>query len=371
MDIKPTPGSQPDRTVVNVNVTEQSTGELQLGVGYSSTSSLVGQFSYTERNLFGRGQFLRASISVSSISKEAVLSFTEPYFMDRPLSAGFDIYKIVTQFDQANYQSDTDALGLRLGFPTSEYGSVGLRYTYRIDSVNPFIGAPTAILLAAGTESTSSIGYTYSYNTLDDPIKPRHGMTFQLSQDFAGLGGSLKYLRSVASFSYRRPVLWDEFVASFTMSGGYINGYGGQHVRLNERFFRGGDTFRGFDIAGIGPRELHAGPNTALGGETYAVGTFDLRLPDILPADYGISASLFTDFGTLGHIASQPGIESCGHAGRNVPCIVDDMAFRASAGIAIGWKSPFGPVEIDLAVPYVKQSYDKSQAIRFSAGTGL
>jgi outer membrane protein insertion porin family len=371
VDIKPTQGSQPDRTVLNVNVTEQSTGELQLGVGYSSTSSIVGQFSYTERNLFGRGQYLRASISASQISKEAVLSFTEPYFLDRPLAAGFDIYKIITDFDQAAYQSDTDAIGLRLGFPTSEYGSVGLRYTFRIDNVSPFANAPSAIQLAAGSETTSSVGYTYSYNTLDDPIKPRRGVTFQLSQDFAGLGGSLKYLRSQASFSWRRPVLWDEFVMTFSAKGGYINGYGGQHVRLNERFFEGGDSFRGFEIAGIGPREIHAGHESALGGETFAIGTVELRLPDIFPADYGISASLFTDFGTLGHIASQPGLQTCGRAPRNVPCIEDDMALRASAGIAVGWKSPFGPVEIDFGVPYIKQSYDKSQVIRFSAGTGL
>src|ERR1051326_5681296 len=108
VDIKPAQGSQPDRTVLNVNVTEQSTGELQLGVGYSSTSSLVGQFSYTERNLFGRAQYLRLSLSASSLSKEAVLSFTEPYFLDRPLAAGFDLYKVITDFEQADYRSDTD-----------------------------------------------------------------------------------------------------------------------------------------------------------------------------------------------------------------------------------------------------------------------
>ncbi|HSC19474.1 MAG TPA: outer membrane protein assembly factor BamA [Rhizomicrobium sp.] len=370
VDIKPAPGSQPDRTVLNVNVTEQSTGELQLGVGYSSTSSFVGQFSYTERNLFGRAQYLRASVSASSISKEAVLSFTEPYFLDRPIAAGFDIYKILTDFQQADYRSDTNGIGLRLGFPTSEYGSVGVRYTFRLDSLTPFSGAPTAVLLAIGSETTSSIGYTYAYNTLDDPIKPRHGVTFQLSQDFAGLGGSLDYMKTTASFSYRRPVLWDEFVATFTVNGGYITGYGGQHVRLNERFFEGGDTFRGFEVAGVGPRELHAGRESAIGGEAYALGTMDLRLPDFLPADYGISLSLFTDFGTVGHIASQPGVPTCGRAGPRVPCIEDDMAFRGSGGLAIGWKSPFGPIEVDLAVPYAKTAYDKSQIIRFSAGTG-
>jgi outer membrane protein insertion porin family len=277
----------------------------------------------------------------------------------------------LVDFDQADYRSDTDAITLRLGFPTSEYGSVGLNYTYRIDTVTPFFGAPSAIFLAAGTETTSAIGFTYAFNTLDDPIKPRRGTTLQLSQTFAGFGGSLDYLRTQATFSYRRPVLWDEFIASLTVHGGYITGYGGQHVRLNERFFEGGDTFRGFAVAGIGPRELNAGRNSALGGETFAIGTFDLRLPDVLPADYGISASLFTDFGTLGHIASQPGLQTCGRVARLVPCIEDDMAFRASGGIALGWKSPFGPLEVDLGLPFVKTSYDKSQIIRFSAGTGF
>ncbi|HEY2034120.1 MAG TPA: outer membrane protein assembly factor BamA [Rhizomicrobium sp.] len=376
VDIKQAPGSQPDRTVLNVNVEEQATGSLQLGAGYSSTSSFVGQFSYTQTNLFGRGQSLQASIQLSYISKEFQLSFTEPYFLDRPLSAGFDLYKILTQFDQADYQSDTTAGSLRLGFPTSEYASVGLRYTYRIDRITPFAGAPTAVQLASGTADTSSLGYTYAYNTLDDILKPRHGTTFSISQDIAGFGGTLKYLRTVANASYYRPLLGDDFVGKLQFQGGYIQGYGGQHVRLNERFFMGGDSFRGFNIAGIGPRELNVGGggggNNAIGGEAYLIGTAELRLPDFLPADYGISLSLFSDFGTLGHIAGSAGIKSCGNnLGGGAPCIKDNLALRASGGLAIGWKSPFGPVQIDLGLPFVRESYDKSQIIRFSAGTGL
>jgi outer membrane protein insertion porin family len=371
VQIKNEPGSQPDRTVLNVAVTEQSTGELQLGAGYSSTSSFVGQFSYTERNLFGRGQYLRASIQLSTISKEFELSFTEPYFMDRPVAAGFDLYKVLTNFDQADYESDTSAIGLRLGFPTSEFGSVGLRYTFRVDNLTPYSGAPEAIQLAAGSANTSSFGYSYSYNTFDDPIKPMHGMSFQLSQDFAGFGGTLKYLKTVANFSAYHPVFGDTFVAKFSLQAGYITGYGGQHVRLNERFFLGGDSFRGFALAGIGPRELNAGHNSAIGGEAYAIGTAELRLPQFLPADYGINLSLFSDFGTLGHISGYAGIPNCGSAGLGAQCVKDNLGFRASGGLAIGWKSPFGPIEIDVGLPFVKQSYDKSQIIRFSAGTGL
>jgi outer membrane protein insertion porin family len=372
VEIKPVPGSQPDRTVLNVNLTEQSSGSLSLGAGYSSTSSFVGQFSYTERNLFGRGQSLQASIQMSSISKEFQLSFTEPYFMDRPLSAGFDLYKVLTDFQQADYESDTDAIGLRLGFPTSEYGNVGLRYTFRTDQITPFADAPTAILLAAGSSETSSLGYSYSYNTLDDPIKPRKGVTFVFSQDFAGFGGSLKYIRTTSSFSVRHPLIGDDWVGKFQLQGGFIQGYDGQHVRLNERFFEGGDSFRGFNLAGIGPREINSGGEGAIGGEAYVIGTFEVRVPDFLPADYGINLSAFSDFGTLGHISGvTQGIPTCGQVSAGLPCIKDNMAFRASAGLAIGWKSPFGPIEIDVGVPFVRESYDKSEIIRFSAGTGL
>ena len=376
IDIKPVQGSAPDRTVLNVAVTEQSTGELSVGAGYSTESSFVGQFSYTQRNLFGSGQYLRASIEASGIEKNFSLSFTEPYFLDRPLAAGFDLYKIITDFQQVNYEGDTTAAGVRLGFPTSEYGAVGLRYTFRVDTIKPFAQASVVVLDSAGTEDTSSLGYSYSYNTLDDPIKPTRGMTFQFSQDFAGFGGDEKYVRSVATFSVHHPILWDTFNAQFSMNAGYINAFDGQVVRVNERFFEGGDTFRGFALAGVGPRDIHARGENSVGGNAYAIGTVSLRLPDFLPADYGVGLALFSDFGTVGHIdkfpASQYPNGACGDINNlSEPCVKDNLAFRASAGLSVAWKSPFGPVQIDFGIPFVKTSYDKSQIIHFSAGTGL
>jgi outer membrane protein insertion porin family len=366
VDIKPSQGSAPDKAVLDVKVEEQSTGELSLGAGYSSTSSFVGEFSYTERNLFGRGQYLRLSIQASYLAKQAQISFTEPYFLDRPLSAGFDIYKTLTNFDQADYEGDTTAAGIRFGFPTSEFGSVALRYTYRIDEIKPYANAPLQVLLAAGTFSTSQIGYSYLYNTLDDPIRPTRGLTFAFSQEFAGLGGSLKYLRTETSLSFYHPVIWDDFVASFTASGGYMTGYAGQDVRINERFFKGGDSFRGFALAGIGPRDtVIPGTGGAVGGNVYGIGTIQFRIPDFLPADYGIGTSLFTDFGTLGKIdGPRP---TCTAAS----CIRDDLSFRASAGVSVAWKSPFGPIQISLGIPLAKAKYDRTEFIHFSAGTGF
>ncbi|MGH6876080.1 MAG: outer membrane protein assembly factor BamA [Rhizomicrobium sp.] len=371
VDIKPLPGSQPDRTVLQVNVTEQSTGELQIGAGYSSLSSFVGQFSYTERNLFGRGEYLRASIEASSISKEAQLNFTEPWFMDRPLAAGFDIYDILTDYLQVDYQSNTAGIGFRLGFPTSEFGSVGLRYTISATTVSPFANAPSVILQAAGSETTSAFGYSYTYNTLDDPVKPRHGYTLEFSQDFAGFGGTAKYIRTLAAGGVHHPLFWDQFVGTLSFNAGYIQPYNGRPLYLTDRFYKGGDTFPGFALAGVGPREVSAGGENAIGADAYAIGRADLRLPEFLPADYGVAFSLFTDFGTVGHLASGAPAGNCDPFPPGLVCIKDNMAFRASAGIGVNWKSPFGPIQISFALPYVRESYDKSQIIYFSAGTGL
>jgi outer membrane protein insertion porin family len=377
IDIKPVQGSAPDRTILNVAVTEQSTGELSVGAGYSSESSFVGQFAYTQRNLFGRGQLLRLSIEASGLEKNFELSFTEPYFLDRPLQAGFDISKIITDFQQVEYEGDTTAAGVRLGFPVSEYGAVGLRYTFRVDDIKAFNDASVAILDSVGTEDTSLIGYSYSYNTTDDPVKPTRGVTLQFSQDFAGFGGDEKYVRSTFTFAVHHPILWDTLNAQFSLQAGSINAFDGQTVRVNERFFEGGDTFRGFALAGVGPRDIHATGENAIGGNAYAIGTVSIRMPDFLPADFGISTALFTDFGTVGHIdrfpsAEYPGGEACSDIHNlALPCVKDNMAYRQSVGLSIAWKSPFGPVQIDFGIPIIKASYDKSQIIHFSAGTGL
>ncbi len=366
VDVKNTPGSAPDRTDITVAVTEQSTGQLQLGLGYSSVSQLTGEFSYTEQNLFGRAQYLKASVSVSYIAKLYQFSFTEPYFLDRPLAAGFDIWKSQTDYQQATYSSDTTGVQFRLGFPISEFSSVGLRYSYQVSYVSPFGNAPLEILLAAGNTYGSIFGFTYSYNSLDDVMKPTTGMAFSVSQDFAGFGGNLKYIKTEAQYAAYRPLFDGAIINSLSMNAGIIQGYDGAGVPINYRYFKGADSFRGFAIAGIGPRDLDAPLNTgAIGGNAFAIGSFQARLPSLLPESYGISVAAFTDFGTLGRVDNV--VRACSATS----CVKDNFAFRASAGLAFGWKSPFGPLQIDLALPYIKTGYDRPQILYFSSGTGF
>ncbi len=365
VEVKDSPGSQPDRTNLTVSVTEQSTGSIQLGLGYSSVSQLVGEFSYTEINMFGRGQNMKASVQISQISKQYQFSFTEPYFLDRPLITGFDLYKAQINYEQATYQSDTTGISLRMGFPISEYAIVGLRYSYQIQNVLPFSNAPLEIRLAAGNSYGSVFGFTYSYSDIDDVRKPTTGMNFAFSQDFAGFGGNLRYIKSDMSFQTYKPLLGDLVVGSFALNAGYITGYDGTPVPISMRYFKGADSFRGFALAGVGPRDVAAPTNTgAIGGNVFAIGTFAARLPDLLPQSYGVTLGLFGDFGTVGRIDNP--IRSC----TAISCIKDNFAFRASAGVTIGWVSPFGPIEIDLGLPIVKAPYDRPQLIRFSGATG-
>ena len=380
VDIKEEPGSAPDRTVLNVNVKEQATGELSVGAGYYSQEQFLAQLSYTERNLFGRGQFLRASVSYSAIQQQYNFGFTEPYFLGRPMAAGFNLYRTQTDFSQADYVSSTTGLNLFFGFPVSEFGRVTPRYTFKADQLSATSNAPLSVLLATGYTTTSAFGYSYSYDTRDDPIKPTKGLVFVLSQDFAGFGGQLKYLRNEANIVLYHDLFDPDWIGSLSLSGGYINGYNGQDVRINDRFFKGASTFRGFAIAGVGPRELRTcqtatdatgatvcipgskHSSAALGGEAYAIGTFEVRIPDFLPDDYGMGFSLFSDFGTVGIVSGKTPCDQ-------FSCIHDNLALRASAGITLRWKSPFGPVQVDIGYPLIKQPYDKIQALTFNAGT--
>ena len=197
--IKEDPGTTPDRTVLTVNVTEQPTGELSLGAGYSSQQGLLLDFSYTERNLFGRGQFLRANVSIGTFQKDYDFRFTEPYFLGRPLAAGFLVYKVDHRFHASSWlhfrRDGRWACNSVFPFRNS---AASLRITIsHTRSISPTGTTSTAVLLASGSYSASSVGYTYTYDTRDDPIMPTKGWNFSLTQDVAGLGGDLNYLRSV------------------------------------------------------------------------------------------------------------------------------------------------------------------------------
>ena len=365
------PGSAADRAIVQVAVTEQPTGEVSFGAGFSSVDAFLVDLSITERNLRGRGQFLRFRISASSRRQIVDIRFTEPRFLGRNIAAGFDIFNTRQDFiSEASFQTESTGASLRLGFPVTERASLGLRYTFRNDDVSTFLGAASPIVLQSGERLTSVAGFTLGWDRRNDPLAPTRGFTISLDQDFAGLGGDVRFLQSQLDGAVYRGIL-PGVTASLQGSAGYIAPWGGDEVRINDRFFKGGSTFRGFETAGLGPRVVVADPDTgeilqsgdALGGQFFAIGTAELSFPLGLPEEYGIRGSLFTDFGYLGVIEDRDEIIAAGLD------IRDDLTLRASAGVSIFWRSPFGPIRFDFSEIIAREDYDKTESFRFSTST--
>lgn len=377
VEITEEPGASNDRTVLNVEVEEQSTGEFSVSAGFSSADNIVGAVSLTEKNLLGRGQFLRLQVSISSIRQQVDLRFTEPYFLDRNMQAGFDVYNTHSTFSESDYEADIRGFGLRLGFPLSEFGRLGLRYTLRQDDIR--VGGVPIQFQSEGVTLLSYAGYTYAYDEKDDPIEPKNGFDFVFSQDIAGIGGDKEYLKTDLSTNWYKRLWFDELVLNVAATAGYIVAYGDEVLELNDRFFKGGGSFRGFKTSGLGARDISQGVNSdpiSLGGEAYAIGTVELRFPNFLPEELGIKTSLFSDFGTVGLVADDDG--SCimqtdvpipNPTGIVAKCIKDDLSLRASAGVSVYWNSPFGPVRLDFSQILNKEDHDQTESFRFSAGT--
>ncbi|HEY2660708.1 MAG TPA: outer membrane protein assembly factor BamA [Caulobacteraceae bacterium] len=374
VDITQIPGSAPDRTGLQVKVTEQPTGELSFSAGYSSIDRLVLDLGISERDFRGRGQDLRAEASIGSLRQQISLSFTEPRFLGRNLSAGSDLY--VTRYDFSQYAGyNTSSIGgaLRLGFGLGAYSSLQLRYNLHADDVevdSSLCGNPPSVspILCAerGNSITSLVGYTLRWDHRNDPLNPTRGFFTEVSQDFAGLGGSVKYVRSEFKSGWYHGFTPD-WIFSATFDSGYIGGWGGSTVRINDRFYVGGNDFRGFQIAGVGPRDTTPNYDQALGGKAKAIGTLEQTFPDFLPEQYGIKTAFFTQFGTDGLLDATDKRDPTSHA--LLPSIKDDLAFRASAGISVFWKSPLGPIRIDLSDVLARDKYDKTENFRFSTST--
>ncbi len=286
-EVKQEQGSAPDRVVLKADIEEKPTGELQLSAGFSSIESFILQASVQQRNFRGRGQTVGASVSYSRYSKSAQLSFTEPYVFDRNISFGADIYRrdynnfnFSGQDRRTLYGQTTTGFQMRAGLPLTEFTSLVGRYTFNVDNVtldqNQFYtaGACDPLLAgrylcdAIGKRTTSSLGLTWIYDTLDNRARPTRGHTVSASAEFAGLGGSVKYAR----FSLNAAKYWPlgkGWIFSVSGEGGVIKGLNnGGDVRLTDRFYLGEPQIRGFDIRGVGPRVLRKTYVDPTGGMT-------------------------------------------------------------------------------------------------------
>ena len=356
VDIQRKPGSTPDKTQLDVEVKEKSTGEITFGAGYSTTDGPLADVGIKERNFLGRGQELRAKATFAQRRQQYDIGFTEPYFLDRELEAGFDIYKTTeTVQDNASFNRESVGSVFKLGYSLSEHLKHQIRYTIEESKItNVDATASTYIKEQEGTDLTSIFGHSLIYDERDNKFTPSSGYYVRVNQDIAGAGGDDRFLRHELQSEYYIPLAkkWT-FVTS--ASAGNITGLD-QNVRINQRFFIGSQQIRGFANAGIGPRDVST--NDALGGNNYYIASGEVRFPLGLPEDLGVSGALFADVGSLWGADTSSTLN-----------VRDDAAMRGAAGVGLAWASPFGPIRLDFAEAFMKQSYDETQLIRFSFGT--
>ncbi|WBH16592.1 outer membrane protein assembly factor BamA [Sphingomonas radiodurans] len=340
-EIKQTPGSTPDRVILGANVEERATGELQLSAGFSSLERFILQFNITQRNFRGKGQELRLGVNYSSYSKSVELGFTEPYLFDKNIAVGVDVFRrdfnafnFVGNDRQTTYSQVSTGFQVRAGVPMTEYWSLSARYGLSYDEVglddqffrngqcSPLI-AGRYLCDAIGNRLTSSVGYSLIYDSLNSRLRPTAGQRFTFSQDFAGLGGDVKYLRT----RFDAAKYWgigSGFVLSALAEGGYIRSFEGDRgpgidgIRITDRFYLGEPQFRGFNIRGVGPRvqripyttdatgkqvlvtDRNSITDDALGGKAYYLSRLELEIPLGAGArELGLRPSVYVQAGSL------------------------------------------------------------------------
>ena len=379
IDFKETEGSAPDKIVLVVDVAEKSTGSLTFSLGYSSVETVVGSVSLAERNLFGRGLQVNLNTSLSFKKQSVDFSFTDPYFLGMPMSAGFDVFATKTDNQSiSSYTSEQVGGALRTGFHLDEYSTVGLKYylAYRnISGIDAATASP-AVIAQEGDSWKSAVSVNYQYDTIDNPNSPTTGFRGQLNTEIAGLGGTAQFAKFEAHGWYFMPFFDDKVVVKLEGNAGHIQPFSNDGVPLQDRFFKGADSFRGFAQSGVGPRQIgNDGVTDAIGGNTYAIGTLEATFPLGLPEAFGIKGEVFSDFGTVfnsGESSIVKGVGNCTGGTSILNCnVLDTMGFRASIGAGIVWTSPFGPLKFELAYPLVKESYDQTEKFRFSIGTSF
>ncbi|MGY4504721.1 outer membrane protein insertion porin family [Bradyrhizobium sp. GM24.11] len=436
------PGSSSDRVVLIVDLEEKSTGDFSVSGGYSTTDGALAEVSVSERNLLGRGLFAKASVTYGQYARGYSLSFVEPYLLDYRVALGLDLYQR-TQLSNNYISYGTKTLGFspRLGFSLREDLSLQLRYSiyqqeitlpsylancnnnqFLADGVTPnpafnpspaFANAtgiplapstnglgcysdgeaslPVRKELANGKTLTSALGYTLTYNTLDNNKNPTDGLLIDFRQDFAGVGGDVSYLKTVADAKYYQSLVSD-LVGIVHLQGGILNKVGSNDLRMLDHFQMGPNLVRGFAPNGIGPRDLNPfGTQDALGGTKYWGASLELQMPFwFLPKEVGLKGAVYADAGglfdyqgpttwsvtnemtTTRNSSCTPSTTNPVSAGTCTGLVYDNgNVVRSSVGVGLIWASPFGPLRFDYAVPLTKGKNDRTQEFRFGGGTSF
>ena len=349
---------------------------------------------------------MRFVVQTSSNRRQIDLQFQEPRFLGRNLAAGFNVFDTTFDFvEEAGFEQSRRGGSITLAFPLTQNTSLSARYSIRNETVDVPGGLCTAVepgeLVLVETSSlcdpitggdpedrlSSIIGYTFNWDRKNDPITPTGGFDLSFSQDLAGLGGDARYLRSELRANTYRGIL-PGIILSLKGQAGFIQAWGGDEVRVNDRFFKGSNDFRGFDNAGVGPRlitRVDTGlvdengdiitqdiRSRALGGNAFGLATAELSFPVGIPQ---LEGALFAEAGTVGllddeFLGSQIGDDVATPDNDVLGFFVQDaLVPRVTVGTSVYWESPFGPLRFDFTLPIVQQQFDERESFQFTTRT--
>ncbi|MCA8883229.1 MAG: outer membrane protein assembly factor BamA [Rhodobacteraceae bacterium] len=367
-DVDAREGTAPDRVIVDVNVEEKPTGSLSLGANFSLDDGLGLAFGLSEQNFLGRGQRLNFALGLGTDNFNSMLTFVEPALLGRNVAGVFDLYYRTTNNFSADF--DTKELGFNpsLDFPVTDNGRLSLSYRLSQDEIlNVDTGDPTVagdngssaiIQREEGERITSAVGYSYSYNSRRAGLDPVNRYRFEFGQNFGGLGGDNDFVETRALASADTKVLNEDVGLSITLQGQALNFIGGSS-RVIDRY-RGGGRVRGFTRNGIGPRDLTATNEDALGGNYAVALSLEADFPIGLPEEYGIRGGVFYDAGSIW------GLDDTAGTGGEVD---DDFHLRQVVGATVFWETPIGPLRFDFTKALQKEDYDDERTFDFTIST--
>lgn len=365
LDVSTRPGSTPESVIVEVNVADKPTGAANFGASYSTDMGISGTISISDSNYLGRGQRFELSLNYGEKTRTASFGFTEPFFLGRDLSAGFDVYYRQTNRAESSFQTTEVGFSPSLSFPLSDRTRASFTYDLISEEIrDPGVNASPIIAGEVGTVVRSAVRFGLSHDRRNSSIDPTEGYILRMSGEYAGLGGSANYVKATARAKGYFNLLDEALVFSADVEGGALYALGGGGSRITDRFFLGGNSFRGFVVGGLGPRDDDGAlVNDSLGGNYFAVARLDASFPLGFSKDVGIRGGLFLDAGSVWGLDGAP----VGASG----AIDTSAQMRASAGFALYWQTPIGPLVFNWSNPLVTVAGDETQSFSVSVKTSF
>ncbi len=359
-DVQTREGSTSEQVIVDVNVEEQPTGSFGFGGSYSVGSGFGLAINFSEANFLGRGQRLSFELNTTESNAAFNLNFVEPAFLGRDLAFGLNAFYTTSDNDNSDFSTRVAGLTPYIEFPTGDISSLRLRYLISQDEIFNVSSDSSPILQnEEDTLFTSAVGYTYTIDSRRSGLNPNQGVLLSFGQDFAGLGGDNTYIKTTARGLAQTQILNEEITLRAIVEGGALV-MGNADSRVTDRFFLSTSQLRGFEFRGMGPRDISAVNDDALGGNYYAVARLEADFPLGLPEEYGISGGVFLDAGSLWGLDNTAGALGT----------VDDSArLRSSVGFSLFWKTPIGPLTFNFSRILKKESYDEEQLFDFTITT--